>query len=113
MESGADGRRVQCWTITPPGEGSAARRSARSTAAVPGLRAAAPRAAAQPPADAVYGQSRGGTTYGEEFANAIHHAYPSNDYDDLMAFVDGAVERGLADPERLYVTGGSGGGGSA
>ena len=31
---------------------------------------------------------RGSTSYGEEFANLIHHAYPGRDYDDLMAAVD-------------------------
>ena len=53
---------------------------------------------------------RGSTSYGEEFANLIHHAYPGNDYDDLMASVDAAIAGGFADPEHLYVTGGSGGG---
>jgi dipeptidyl aminopeptidase/acylaminoacyl peptidase len=53
---------------------------------------------------------RGSTSYGEEFANLIHHAYPGNDYDDLMASVDAAIAAGYADPDRLFVTGGSGGG---
>ena len=53
---------------------------------------------------------RGSTSYGEEFANLIHHAYPGHDYEDLMSAVDAAVARGVADPERLFVTGGSGGG---
>lgn len=53
---------------------------------------------------------RGSTSYGEEFANLIHHAYPGRDYDDLMAAVDAAVAGGFADPDRLFVTGGSGGG---
>jgi dipeptidyl aminopeptidase/acylaminoacyl peptidase len=53
---------------------------------------------------------RGSTSYGAEFANLIHHAYPGNDYDDLMSIVDAAVAAGIADPARLYVTGGSGGG---
>ena len=53
---------------------------------------------------------RGSTSYGEEFANLIHHAYPGRDYDDLMAAVDAAVAQGFADPNRLFVTGGSGGG---
>jgi dipeptidyl aminopeptidase/acylaminoacyl peptidase len=53
---------------------------------------------------------RGSTSYGAEFANLIHHAYPGNDYDDLISVVDGVIGQGLADPERLFVTGGSGGG---
>jgi len=53
---------------------------------------------------------RGSTSYGAEFANLIHHAYPGNDYDDLMSAVDAAIAQGFADPDRLFVTGGSGGG---
>jgi dipeptidyl aminopeptidase/acylaminoacyl peptidase len=53
---------------------------------------------------------RGSTSYGEDFANQIHHSYPGRDYDDLMAAVDAAVAQGFADPNHLYVTGGSGGG---
>jgi dipeptidyl aminopeptidase/acylaminoacyl peptidase len=53
---------------------------------------------------------RGSASYGEEFANLIHHAYPGGDYDDLMAAVDAAIAEGFADPDKLFVTGGSGGG---
>jgi dipeptidyl aminopeptidase/acylaminoacyl peptidase len=53
---------------------------------------------------------RGSTSYGAEFANLIHHAYPGNDYDDLISMVDKAIADGIADPEQLFVTGGSGGG---
>ncbi|HST36188.1 MAG TPA: S9 family peptidase, partial [Allosphingosinicella sp.] len=53
---------------------------------------------------------RGSTSYGAAFANLIHHAYPGQDYDDLISAVDAAVAQGFADPEHLFVTGGSGGG---
>ena len=53
---------------------------------------------------------RGSTSYGDEFANLIHHNYPGNDYDDLISSVDAVIARGVADPDRLFVTGGSGGG---
>lgn len=58
----------------------------------------------------VYSNPRGSTSYGGEFGNLIHHNYPSQDYDDLMSVVDAAIARGNIDPERLFVTGGSGGG---
>jgi acylaminoacyl-peptidase len=58
----------------------------------------------------LYVNPRGSTGYGEEFGNLIHHAYPDRDYDDLMSAVDAVVARGLVDPDRLFVTGGSGGG---
>ncbi len=58
----------------------------------------------------VYPNPRGSTTYGQEFGNIIQHKYPGDDYRDLMAAVDEVVKRGYGDPERLGVTGGSGGG---
>ncbi len=53
---------------------------------------------------------RGSTSYGEAFANEIDKAYPGNDYFDLMSIVGHAIELGVADPNALFVTGGSGGG---
>jgi dipeptidyl aminopeptidase/acylaminoacyl peptidase len=58
----------------------------------------------------VYANPRGSTSYGETFANLIHHDYPSHDYDDLMSVVDAAIARGFIDEQNLFVTGGSGGG---
>ena len=58
----------------------------------------------------VYSNPRGSTGYGEEFALTINHNFPSRDYDDLMDVVDATVSLGFIDEERLYVTGGSGGG---
>jgi dipeptidyl aminopeptidase/acylaminoacyl peptidase len=58
----------------------------------------------------LYSNPRGSTSYGEEFGNLIHHAYPGNDYDDLMSGVDAVVELGYVDEDNLFVTGGSGGG---
>ena len=58
----------------------------------------------------LYVNPRGSTSYGEEFGNLIHHAYPGNDYFDLMSGVDAAIAKGYVDPEQLFITGGSGGG---
>lgn len=58
----------------------------------------------------LYVNPRGSTSYGEEFANQIDKAYPGRDYDDLMSAVDAAIAKGVADPDNLFVTGGSGGG---
>lgn len=58
----------------------------------------------------LYTNPRGSTSYGDEFANLIHHKYPGNDYDDLMSCVDAAIAQGFIDPDNLFVTGGSGGG---
>jgi dipeptidyl aminopeptidase/acylaminoacyl peptidase len=58
----------------------------------------------------LYTNPRGSTSYGEEFANLIHHAYPGDDFDDLNSGVDALVAKGYIDTNNLYVTGGSGGG---
>ena len=58
----------------------------------------------------LYTNPRGSTSYGKEFANLIHHNYPSQDYDDLMSGVDYVIEKGYIDESNLFVTGGSGGG---
>ncbi len=58
----------------------------------------------------LYSNPRGSTSYGEEFANLIHHDYPGHDYDDLMSAVDAAIDSGNVDANQLFVTGGSGGG---
>ena len=58
----------------------------------------------------VYTNPRGSTSYGGEFGNLIHHAYPGDDFFDLNSGVDAAIAKGYIDTNRLYVTGGSGGG---
>jgi dipeptidyl aminopeptidase/acylaminoacyl peptidase len=58
----------------------------------------------------LYTNPRGSISYGSSFGNAIFRAYPSVDYDDLMAGVDTVLGRGYVDAKRLYVGGCSGGG---
>ncbi len=58
----------------------------------------------------LYTNPRGSTSYGEGFAKLIDRAYPGDDFGDLMASVDAAIAAGVADPDNLFVTGGSGGG---
>lgn len=58
----------------------------------------------------IYTNPRGSTGYGQTFADGIEKTYPGSNYDDLMAAVDAAVAAGIADPNNLFVTGGSGGG---
>jgi len=53
---------------------------------------------------------RGSTSYGQDFGNIIQYHYPGDDYKDLMAGVDEVLKKGYVDPNRLGVTGGSGGG---
>lgn len=58
----------------------------------------------------LYTNPRGSTGYGSAFGNAIERAYPSVDYDDLMAGVDAVLARGYIEPQTMYVGGCSGGG---
>lgn len=116
VASSADGRPIGAWMLTPPGY-------------VPGRRyptileihggpysaygpawSTAYQLYAQAGYVVVYGNPRGSTSYGEAFANLIHYDFPSRDYDDLMSIVDAAIAAGVADPDNLFVTGGSGGG---
>ncbi|MEP7383412.1 MAG: S9 family peptidase [Gemmatimonadota bacterium] len=58
----------------------------------------------------LYTNPRGSTSYGEEFGNLIHHAYPGDDFFDLNSGVDAVIAKGYVDEHNLFVTGGSGGG---
>ena len=58
----------------------------------------------------LYANPRGSTSYGEEFGNLIHHAYPGDDFHDLDSGVDAVIAEGYVDEDNLFVTGGSGGG---
>lgn len=111
-----DGRKIDSWIVTPPGWQPGTRvplileiHGGPHTAYAPTfatdyqLYAAAGYAV-------LYTNPRGSTSYGSEFANLIDKNYPSEDYDDLMAAVDAAIAGGIADPDNLFVTGGSGGG---
>lgn len=114
--SAADGRTIDAWVVRPPNFDPT--RSYPLLLEIHG----GPFAAYGPSFSAevqmfaaagyvvVYANPRGSTSYGGEFGNLIHHNYPSQDYDDLMAVVDAAIAREPIDLERLYVTGGSGGG---
>jgi dipeptidyl aminopeptidase/acylaminoacyl peptidase len=115
-ESSFDGRRIQGWIVKPPGfdpsqkyplileihGGPFANYGDRFTAEDQ-LYASAGYVV-------LYTNPRGSTSYGEEFGNLIHHAYPSQDYDDLISGVDAVIDLGYVDEDQLYVTGGSGGG---
>jgi len=116
VESSFDGRRIQAWVLRPP------RFDARDAHPLILEIHGGPHAAYGPAFSpelqlmaaagyvVVYANPRGSTSYGVAFSNLIHHDYPSQDYDDLMSVVDAVVARGSIDEERLFVTGGSGGG---
>jgi len=115
-KSSADGREIQGWVVKPPGFDPARKYPLILEIHGGPFANYGPRFAAEMQLYAaagyvvLYTNPRGSTSYGEEFGNLIHHAYPGQDYDDLMSSVDAVIALGYVDPERLYVTGGSGGG---
>jgi dipeptidyl aminopeptidase/acylaminoacyl peptidase len=58
----------------------------------------------------LYPNPRGSSAYGQEFGNVIQYHYPGDDMKDLLAGVDELLRRGMVDPQKLGITGGSGGG---
>ncbi len=114
--SSADGRRIQGWLVTPPDFDPSQKYPLLLEIHGGPFAAYGPHFAAEIQLYAaagyvvLYANPRGSTSYGEQFGNLIHHAYPGQDFDDLMSGVDAVIARGFVDPERLFVTGGSGGG---
>jgi dipeptidyl aminopeptidase/acylaminoacyl peptidase len=53
---------------------------------------------------------RGSSGYGQDYAKAIWADWGSKDFQDDMAMVDYAIEQGIADPDKLAVSGWSYGG---
>jgi dipeptidyl aminopeptidase/acylaminoacyl peptidase len=115
-ESSVDGRRIQGWIVKPPRfdperrypmvleihGGPHANYGERFAVELQSYAAAG--------YVVLYVNPRGSTGYGQEFAQLIHHNYPGEDHNDLMDGVDALIARGYVDPNRLYITGGSGGG---
>ncbi len=111
-----DGRQIQSWLITPPGYDGAAELPLILEIHGGPFASYGPRFAMELQLFAAAGYAvlyvnpRGSTSYGAEFGNLIHHAYPGDDYGDLMGAVDHVIANENIDEERLFVTGGSGGG---
>ncbi len=115
-ESSYDGRRIQGWITTPPGFDSTGTFPLILEIHGGPFANYGDRFSAENQLYAAAGyvvlsaNPRGSTSYGQEFGNLIHHAYPSQDHDDLMSGVDAVIARGYIDEDNLFITGGSGGG---
>ncbi len=116
FDSSVDHRRIQGWIVKPPGFDAAKKYPLLLEIHGGPFASYGPDFAAEIQLYAAAGyvvlylNPRGSTGYGEEFADLIHHDYPDNDYGDLMTGVDAVAGRSYVDTERLFVTGGSGGG---
>jgi len=116
LKSSLDGRDLQAWIVTPPDFDPNKKypllleiHGGPHTAYGPGFSSEVQLFAAAGYV-VVYGNPRGSTSQGAEFANLIDKNYPSEDYNDLMDMVDGVIAKGYVDESNLFVTGGSGGG---
>jgi dipeptidyl aminopeptidase/acylaminoacyl peptidase len=115
-DSSVDDERIQGWVMYPPGFDETESypmileiHGGPHAAYGPGFAMELQLMAAQGYV-VLYTNPRGSTSYGEDFANLIHHNYPSNDYHDLMDGVDVMLERGYINKDELFIMGGSGGG---
>ncbi len=116
VKSSVDGRELQAWVVTPPDFDPTKKypmileiHGGPHTAYGPMFSAEVQLFAAAGYV-VLYGNPRGSTSQGAEFANTIDKNYPSQDYNDLMDMVDGLLSKGYVDDQQLFVTGGSGGG---
>ena len=116
VKSSVDGRKLNAWIVTPPDFDPKKKyplileiHGGPHTAYGPGFSSEVQLFAAAGYV-VVYGNPRGSTSRGADFANLIDKNYPSEDYNDLMDMVDGVIKKGYVDESNLFVTGGSGGG---
>lgn len=116
VKSSVDGRSLQAWIVTPPNFDPNKKyplileiHGGPHTAYGPEFSSEVQLFAAAGYV-VVYGNPRGSTSMGAEFANLIDKNYPAEDYNDLMDMVDGVIKKGYVDESNLFVTGGSGGG---
>lgn len=115
--SSIDGEEIQGWYILPPNYDSSKTyplileiHGGPNLAYGPVFTAELQRMAAEGYV-VFYDNHRGSTGYGERFALLLQGKYSSEyDFADHMSGVDALIEKGIADPERLFITGGSAGG---
>ncbi|MBT3133973.1 S9 family peptidase [Alteromonas sp. ALT199] len=116
-QSSIDGEEIQGWYILPPNYDSSKTyplileiHGGPNLAYGPVFTAELQRMAAEGYV-VFYNNHRGSTGYGERFALLLQGKYSSEyDFADHMSGVDALIEKGIADPERLFITGGSAGG---
>ena len=115
--SSIDGEEIQGWYILPPNYDSSKTyplileiHGGPNLAYGPVFTAELQRMAAEGYV-VFYDNHRGSTGYGERFALLLQGKYSSEyDFSDHISGVDALIEKGIADPERLFITGGSAGG---
>ena len=111
-----DGAPLQCWLLRPPGTAGDAPLPLILEVHGGPFAAYGDRFSIKHQCFAAAGYAvlwvnpRGSIGYGAAFAQALHDRHPGPDHTDLMDAVDAAIARGGIDPDRLHITGTSGGG---
>lgn len=117
FRSGADGWPVQAWLLKPPSF-----RAGKKYPLIlfnhggPWGTFAGPYFSAEAQIYAAAGylvlavNYRGSGSFSQAFSKSTEQAFPGRDFDDLMSGVDAIIAKGYADPDNLFVTGGSAGG---
>ena len=116
-DSEIDGEEIQGWYLTPPDYDNARRyplileiHGGPHSAYGPHFSAELQRMAAAGYV-VFFNNHRGSTSYGERFALLLQNKYSSEyDFSDHISGIDALIAQGIADPDRLYITGGSAGG---
>jgi len=115
--SSIDGEEIQGWYLTPPDFDPSRQyplileiHGGPHSAYGPHFSAEMQRMAAEGYV-VFFNNHRGSTSYGERFALLLQNKYSSEyDFADHMSGIDALIEQGVADPDQLYITGGSAGG---
>ncbi|MEM0910836.1 MAG: S9 family peptidase [Pseudomonadota bacterium] len=115
--SSIDGEEIQGWYLLPPNYDSSKKypliieiHGGPHLAYGPVFSAELQRMAAEGYV-VFYNNHRGSTGYGERFALLLQNKYSSKyDFADHMSGIDVLIEEGIADPEQLFIAGGSAGG---
>lgn len=116
-KSSIDGEEIQGWYLTPPGYEEGKKyptileiHGGPHLSYGPHFSAEMQRFAAEGYV-VFYDNHRGSTSYGERFALLLQNKYSSEyDFADHMSGIDALIEKGIADGDQLYITGGSAGG---
>ena len=112
-----DGEQIQGWYLTPPNYDPSKQyplileiHGGPHSAYGPHFSAEMQRMAAEGYI-VFYNNHRGSTSYGERFALLLQNKYSSEyDFSDHMSGIDALIAQGIANPDQLYITGGSAGG---
>lgn len=113
--SSRDGKSIEAWIVLPPGYKGGRLPTILEIHGGPNLSygptfATDMQLYAAAGYAVVYPNARNSANYGDGFANWTRFDIPFADSEDMLSTIDAAIAAGFADPDNLFVTGGSYGG---